>query len=167
MDFDDVLSCHPFLFTGNRWPAWHLFFLSLTHHFLVKTFRCTKGSHGIFCQNCSDLLREKIILVIEKNFWYFMLKAENLQNFWDHEDNLFKQWKVRTNFGNKMLFWLVPGGFIIQNGKNLFGFKNMQEKVVKSFFYYLNRFSRNLAEINEEFWSGSKITKLIFFLTFL
>ena len=38
-----------------------------------------------FCyQNCSDLLWEKIILVIEKNFWNSRLKAENLQNFWDH-----------------------------------------------------------------------------------
>ena len=39
----------------------------------------------VFCyQNCSDLLWEKIVLVIEKNFWNLRLKAENLQNFWDH-----------------------------------------------------------------------------------
>ena len=39
----------------------------------------------VFCyQNCSDLQWEKIILVIEKNFWNSRLKAENLQNFWDH-----------------------------------------------------------------------------------
>ena len=37
-----------------------------------------------FYQNCSDLLREKIALVIEKNFWNSRLKAENLQNFWDN-----------------------------------------------------------------------------------
>ena len=38
----------------------------------------------VFCyQNCSDLLWEKIVLVIEKNFWNSRLKAENLQNFWD------------------------------------------------------------------------------------
>ena len=44
----------------------------------------------VFCyQNCSDLLWEKIVLVIEKNFWNSRLKAENLQNFWEHE-NLFK-----------------------------------------------------------------------------
>ena len=36
----------------------------------------------VFCyQNCSDLLREKIVLVIEKNFWNSRLKAENLQIF--------------------------------------------------------------------------------------
>ena len=36
----------------------------------------------VFCyQNCSDLLLEKIVLVIEKNFFNSRLKAENLQNF--------------------------------------------------------------------------------------
>ena len=59
----------------------------------------------LFCyQNCSDLLWEKIVLVIEKNFWNSRLKAENFQKFWDHLNNLFKQWKVRTIFGNRMLF---------------------------------------------------------------
>ena len=68
------------------------------------------GSSGkkrtmVFCyQNCSDLLWEKIVLVIEKNFWNSRLKAENLQIFWDHLNNLFKQWKVRTSSGNRMLF---------------------------------------------------------------
>jgi hypothetical protein len=39
----------------------------------------------VFCyQNCSDLLWEKNVLVIEKNFWNTRLKAENLQIFWDH-----------------------------------------------------------------------------------
>ena len=34
----------------------------------------------VFCyQNCSDLLWEKIVLVIEKIFWNSRLKAENLQ----------------------------------------------------------------------------------------
>ena len=36
------------------------------------------------CQNYSDLLWEKNVLVIEKNFWNPRLKAENLQQFWDH-----------------------------------------------------------------------------------
>ena len=42
------------------------------------------------------VLWEKIVLVIEKNFWNSRLKAENFQNFWDHWNNLFKQWKVRS-----------------------------------------------------------------------
>ena len=47
----------------------------------------------------------KIVLVNEKNFWSFLrLKAENLQKFWDYSNNLFKQWKVRPIFGNKMFF---------------------------------------------------------------
>ena len=29
----------------------------------------------------------------------------------DHFNNLFRQWKVRTISGNRMLFQLVPGGF--------------------------------------------------------
>ena len=31
-----------------------------------------------------------------KNFWNSRLKAENLQNVWDHLNNSFKQWKFRT-----------------------------------------------------------------------
>ena len=43
------------------------------------------GHEMVFCyQNCFDLLWEKIVLLIEKNFWNSRLKAENLQNFWDH-----------------------------------------------------------------------------------
>ena len=37
-----------------------------------------------FCQNCSDSLWEKIVLVMEKKIWNLRLKAKNLQNFWDH-----------------------------------------------------------------------------------
>ena len=38
----------------------------------------------VFCyQNCSDLLWEKIVLVIEQNFWNLRLKAGNLPNFWE------------------------------------------------------------------------------------
>ena len=60
----------------------------------------------VFCYlNCSDLLWEKIVLVIEKTFWNSRLKAENLENFWDHLNNLSKQWKVRTISGSRMLFF--------------------------------------------------------------
>ena len=39
----------------------------------------------VFCyKNCPDLLWEKNVLVIEKNFWNSRLKAKNLPNFWDH-----------------------------------------------------------------------------------
>ena len=66
----------------------------------------------VFCyQNCSDLQWEKNVLVIEKKFCNSMLKAKDLQKFWHHWDNLFKQWKIRTIIGNRMLFSLVPGGF--------------------------------------------------------
>ena len=36
----------------------------------------------VFCyQNCCDLLWEEIVIVIEKNFWNLLLKAENLKFF--------------------------------------------------------------------------------------
>ena len=82
----------------------------------------------VFCyQNWSDLLWEKIVLYSD---W---------KKNWDHLNNLFKQWKVRTIFGNRILFQLVPGCFsylIIQNNwnsnwKKLSGFRNMQEKLEK------------------------------------
>ena len=39
----------------------------------------------VFCyQNCTDLLWEKIVLLIEKKFWNSRLKAENFQKFWDY-----------------------------------------------------------------------------------
>ena len=61
----------------------------------------------VFCyQNCSDLLWEKIVLVVEKNFWNSRLKAESFQKNCDHWNNLFKQWEII--FGNRILFELVP-----------------------------------------------------------
>ena len=57
-------------------------------------------------QNCSDLLWEKNVLVIEKIFRNSRLKVKNLQNFWDHYNNLFKWWNVWTIFGNRMLYFL-------------------------------------------------------------
>ena len=70
----------------------------------------------VFCyQNCSDLLGEKIVLLIEKKFWNLRLKAENFQHFWDQLNNLFKQWKVRTIFGNRMLFLTCSCRFLIPN----------------------------------------------------
>ena len=42
---------------------------------------------------------------IEKNVWNSRLKAENLQNFWDHMNNIIKQWKARTIFGETICFF--------------------------------------------------------------
>ena len=48
-------------------------------------YKVIRSKRIVFCyQNCSDLLWEKIVLVIEKNFWNSRLKAENLLNFWDY-----------------------------------------------------------------------------------
>ena len=59
----------------------------------------------IFCfQNCTDLLWEKKVLLIEKHFWNSRLKARNLQNFWDYSNNLSEKWKGSTNFFKRMIF---------------------------------------------------------------
>ena len=48
-------------------------------------FNLSKKRTLVFCyKNCSDLLWEKNVLVIVKKIWNSRLKAENLQNFWDH-----------------------------------------------------------------------------------
>ena len=80
-------------------------FLFKYQYFLFSN--CHFNCSMVFCyQNCSDLLWEKIVLVIEKNFWNSRLKAENFQSFWDQKNNLFEQWKVKTIFGNRMFLHL-------------------------------------------------------------
>ena len=68
----------------------------------------------VFCyQNCSDLLWEKKCFSFSdpEKLLKFKAKAEKFQKILNHYNNLFKQWKFRTIFGNRMLFYLVPGGF--------------------------------------------------------
>ena len=61
--------------------------------FLQKWYFVTKLFSRTARKNCfSDL----------ENLLKF--KVKNLSNFSDHSNNLFKQWKVRTIFGNRMLF---------------------------------------------------------------
>ena len=100
----------------QRWifPRWLLlitkYFIFCTRYWII--FRqCNEGMvfapelQMIFCyQNCSDLLWEKNAQVINKNFWNSRPSASNFQTFWDHLNNLFQQWKVRTISGNRMLF---------------------------------------------------------------
>ena len=106
-----VCLVHDLIFVDN-FETGKLFFLKIEPSnfkkwkitsIFIRENLCTEQM--VFCyQNCSDLRWERIVLVIEKNFWNLRLKAENFQNFWDHLNNLFKQWKVRTIFGNRMLF---------------------------------------------------------------
>ena len=64
--------------------AMFLFILFVSFNLTSSRFR-EFYAKMVFCfQNCSDLLWEKIVLVIEKNFRNLRLKAENLQNFWGH-----------------------------------------------------------------------------------
>ena len=96
--FSSLSWTRPFDFSPVTKQFWKIKEVKIifTWHFFVDI---------VFCYpNCSDLLWEKIVLVIEKNFWNLRLNAENFQNFWDHYNNLFEQWKVRTICGNRMLF---------------------------------------------------------------
>ena len=61
----------------------------------------------VFCyQNSSNLLWEKIVLVIKKKLLKFEAEGREFAKFLRSLEqlNLFKQWKVRTIFGNRMLF---------------------------------------------------------------
>ena len=56
---------------------WNLISALFTKELLCKAFQ----TEMVFCyQNCFDILLEKFVLVIEKTFWNFRLKVENLQN---------------------------------------------------------------------------------------
>ena len=69
----------------------------------MKSNYCIKM---VFCyRNCSDLLWEK-------NCSREFAKIFRSQ---DHKNNLFKQWKFRTIFGNRMLFLTCSWTFLISN----------------------------------------------------
>ena len=63
----------------------------------------------VFCyQNCSDLLWEKNVLVIVKTFEIRGWRPRICKNFDITRTILFKQWKVITIFGDRMLFNVLP-----------------------------------------------------------
>ena len=69
----------------------------------------------VFCfQNCSNLLKEKKILVIKKNFINFRLQAQNLQKFWDCAiEQFIRTVKGQYNFFKGCLFNLFLDVFQI------------------------------------------------------
>ena len=58
--------------------------ISMMQTQIMQTIQVVLKRMVFYYQNCSDVLWEKIVIVIEKNFWNSRLKAENLQKFWDH-----------------------------------------------------------------------------------
>ena len=88
----------------------------------------------VFCfQNCSNLLWEKIVLVIEKNFWNSRLKAENLQKFET-------AWTFFSNSERSALF-LKQNAFLTCSWRFLR--TNIFIKASKSQKHYLVRFLGN------------------------
>ena len=96
----------------------------------------------VFCyQNCSDLLWEKIVLVIEKNFWNSRLNFQNFQNFYSSSERS-EQFLVTECFFNLLLevshiFWIRT--IIIQIGKKI-GIEKHAGKVRKSSILTKTRF---------------------------
>ena len=83
---------HPIAHTNNQW----IIAKSKTNNqwIIAKRKKSEDKKQMVFYyQNCSDLLWEKIVLVIEKFFWNLRLNAENLQIFWDHLND----WTICSN----------------------------------------------------------------------
>ena len=83
------------LFWPNVQLAKDYVFLALR---LLCSIHFTNVWKWFFYENCSEILWEKIVLSSDrkKEIWNSRLKAKNFQKFWDHKNNLFKPWKVRT-----------------------------------------------------------------------
>ena len=66
---------------------------------ILVIFHRTMTATMAFCyQNCSDILWERIVLGIEKNFWNSRLQAENLQNFLRSLEQFIQAVKGQNNF---------------------------------------------------------------------
>ena len=65
---------------------------------LVIFHRTMTATMAFCCQNCSDLLWERIVLEIEKNFWNSRLQAENLQKFLRSLEQFIQAVKGQNNF---------------------------------------------------------------------
>ena len=63
----------------------NLAYFYLSEPILKTHFAMVDPVAVVFCyQHFSDLLWEKIVLMIKKNFWNLRCKAENLKKFWVH-----------------------------------------------------------------------------------
>ena len=94
---------HSYIMLAHFWN----FSDPLTHPLGQHEYSCavlTVTKNGFLLPKLFWPTVRKIFLVIEKNLWNSRLKAENLQTFLDHLNNLFKLWRVRTISGNRMLF---------------------------------------------------------------
>ena len=81
--------------------------MSAWRHFLISFFQ----KRMVFCyQNCSDLLWEKIVLVIEKTFEILGWRLR-ICIFLRSQEKFIWTVKGQNNFWNRMLFQLISGGF--------------------------------------------------------
>ena len=130
--------------------------------FQLWSFQNCVHYNGILFQRCSDLLWEKIVLVIEKNFWNLRLKAKNLQNFWDHLNNLFKLWKVRTisgkgsftnyvykrrGVGGPKKSWTFYWFWFLPEEKPLLSCVSLFQKLVQNMYLWTPQMNKNINQV--------------------
>ena len=105
------------------WNQWGVRILKLTgfdsHAYFIicyiQFFPLTTES-TVFCyQNCSDILWEKIVLVIKKNFWNSRLKAENLNFLLRSLEQLIQTVKGQNSFWHQIAFLTCSWRFLISN----------------------------------------------------
>ena len=122
--FKKCMTFHCIIFFVNSWPSAPNFksFSQLIEQFYLTAVFLLKSVHDIssylnswlhkciqsrlktlvfFFHNVSDLLCDKIVLAIEKNFWNSGLKAKNLQ----------KKWFIQTVKGQYVQFLKHETGF--------------------------------------------------------
>ena len=74
-------------FSSSGWLEWK--FKNGIFKYIEQWYFVTKIDL-IYCE-------KKNVQLIKKNFWNWRLEAKNLQNVWDHNNNLFKQWRFLTS----------------------------------------------------------------------
>ena len=75
-------------------------------------FNFSLTTEMVFCYpNCSDLLWEKIVLVIEKNFLKFEAEGREFAKILRSLEQFIRTVKGQNNFWNRILFKLVSGSF--------------------------------------------------------
>ena len=96
-----------------------------------------------YYQNCSDLLWEKIVIMIKVTFWNSRLRDENLQIF-EITRTIYTNSERSELFFVTTCFLIFSWRFLISiklekkynsNWKRLFGFRNMQEKLEKGLYF--------------------------------
>ena len=92
---------------------------------------------AFFYENCSNLLWEKNVIIIEKNIYTSEAEGENFQKFWDHYvEQFIRTVKGQTVFETEHSFYLLKWRFLHQQlkvsiNKNTWDVKTCKNKLEK------------------------------------